>query len=133
MFTDADGGSHKLTDLKGRYALVNFWATWCGPCKLELPALQALKANLGGTLQVVTVSVDNSAAVAAKYLADNNLTGLDSYTDPSLDLSIALGANELPTTVLIDPNGNVIGRHTGGAEWDSPAAIATLQKIIGKS
>ena len=133
VFTDADGGSHKLTDFRGRYTLVNFWATWCGPCKVELPALQALKETMGNTLQVVTISVDKSADVAAKYLADNGVAGLDTYTDPSLDISIALGANELPTTVLIDPSGNVIGRHTGGAEWDSPSAVATLKGLIGKS
>jgi thiol-disulfide isomerase/thioredoxin len=131
-FTDADGGSHKLSDYKGRYALVNFWATWCGPCKVELPSLERLKAKMGGKLAVVTISLDTDPAAAVKYLTDNHLTGLDTYADPSLDLSVLLGANELPTTVLIDPAGNVIGRHTGGTEWDSPAAIAALDKIIAK-
>jgi thiol-disulfide isomerase/thioredoxin len=131
VFTDAQGGSHTLADYKGGYVLVNFWATWCAPCKVELPSLARLKDKMGDKLKVVTISVDKNADLAAKYLSDQGLAGLDTYTDSSLDLSIALGANELPTTVLIDPKGDAIGRHTGGAEWDSPAAIAALQKIIG--
>jgi hypothetical protein len=97
-----------------------------------LPSLERLKAKMGGKLAVVTISLDTDPAAAVKYLTDNHLTGLDTYADPSLDLSVLLGANELPTTVLIDPAGNVIGRHTGGTEWDSPAAIAALDKIIAK-
>lgn len=133
-FVDAQGGSHKLTDYKGKYVLVNFWATWCGPCKVELPSLERLKAKLGSNnLQVVTISIDKSADLAAKYLASKSLTGLDSYADPSLDLSTALGASEIPTTVLIDPASNVIGHHVGAAEWDGPQAVAALEKIIGQS
>ena len=133
-FTDAEGGMHNLADYKGRYVLVNFWATWCGPCKVELPALQALKAKLGGDrLAVITISLDNDPAQAAAYLAGKGLTGLDTFADPDLGLATAVGANELPVTLLIDPESNIIGRHTGGAEWDSPAAIATLQALIGKS
>lgn len=131
-FIGADGAMHSLADYKGRYVLVNFWATWCGPCKVELPALQALKASLDGDrLAVVTISLDNDPAQAAKYLADKGLTGLDRFADPDLGLATAVGANELPTTLLIDPDSNIIGRHTGGAEWDSPDAIAALDKIIG--
>jgi len=132
-FTDDAGGTHRLTDYKGSYVLVNFWATWCAPCKLELPSLAALKSKFSGNqLKVITISVDKSPAIAAKYLAQNGLTSLDSYTDPSLDLSIALGANALPTTVLIDPASNVIGRHVGGTKWDEPSAVAQLKKIIAK-
>jgi thiol-disulfide isomerase/thioredoxin len=133
-FTDAKGSSHRLADYKGRYVLVNFWATWCGPCKVELPALQALKAKLGGDrLAVVTISLDRDPAQAVAYLADKGLTGLDSFADPDLALASAVGANELPTTLLIDPESNIVGRHTGGAEWDSPEAVAALQKIIKTS
>jgi thiol-disulfide isomerase/thioredoxin len=132
-FVDPDGGSHKLADYKGKYVLVNFWATWCAPCKVELPSLERLKAKLGSDkLQVVTISIDKSPDLAAKYLTGKGLTGLDSYADPSLDLSTALGANEIPTTVLIDPDSNLIGHHTGGAEWDSPEAVAALEKLIAK-
>jgi thiol-disulfide isomerase/thioredoxin len=133
-FVDLQGGSHKLTDYKGKYVLVNFWATWCGPCKVELPSLERLQTKIGSDdFQVVTISIDKSADLAAKYLANKGLTGLDSFADPSLDLSTALGANEIPTTVLIDPASNMIGHHIGGAEWDGPAAVAALQKIIGAS
>ena len=131
-FVDTDGGAHKLADYKGGYVLVNFWATWCAPCKVELPSLERLKAKMGDQLKVVTISVDKSADIAAKYLSEKGLTGLTSYADPSLDLSVALGADGVPTTVLIDPAGDVIGRHAGSAEWDSPEAVAALEKIIAK-
>ena len=131
-FVDVQGGSHRLADYKGGYTLVNFWATWCAPCKVELPSLARLKDKMGDQLKVVTISVDKSADIAAKYLTEKGLTGLTSYADPSLDLSVALGADGVPTTVLIDPEGDVIGRHAGSAEWDSPEAVAALEKILAK-
>jgi thiol-disulfide isomerase/thioredoxin len=133
-FTDPGGGMHKLTDFKGTYVLVNFWATWCAPCKTELPSLARLKAAVApDKLKVVTISIDKNAQIAKKYLASKGLSDLDSYTDSSLDLSTALSADGVPTTVLIDPDSNIIGRHVGATEWDSPDMVAALTKIISKS
>ena len=133
-FTDPNGGSLKLTDFKGTYVLVNFWATWCAPCKTELPSLERLKARVApGKLKIITISIDKNAEIAAKYLAAKGMTDLDSYADPSLDLSTALGADGVPTTVLIDPDSNVIGRHVGATEWDNPKMVAALTEIISKS
>ena len=133
-FTDPNGGSHKLTDFKGTYVLVNFWATWCAPCKTELPSLERLKVGVApDKLKIITISIDKNAEIAAKYLAAKGMTDLDSYADPSLDLSTALGADGVPTTVLIDPDSNVIGRHVGATEWDNPKMVAALTEIISKS
>ena len=132
-FIDAHGVAHTLADYKGKYVLVNFWATWCGPCKVELPALQALKATLGDKLTVMTISLDTDPALAVAYLDNKGLNGLDRFADPDLGLATAIGANELPTTLLIDPESNIIGRHVGSAEWDRQEAIAALEKIVAKS
>ncbi len=126
-FTDA-AGRHTLASFKGHYVLLNMWATWCGPCVAELPALAKLKASVPG-LTVLAVDMDKGQVDAAGFLKSHNAAALGSLRDTDITLMRSFGAFGLPTTVLIDPKGNVIGRAEGPAEWASPDAIAYFKSL----
>ncbi len=131
--TDAKGTRQPLAGFKGRYVLLNLWATWCGPCVKELPALAKLKAALPPA-QVAVVAVDvgrGTPADARSFLDAHDAKALDAYIDSNIALLRAFNAFGLPLTVLIDPQGREIGRAVGPAQWDSPDAIAWF-KSLGK-
>jgi thiol-disulfide isomerase/thioredoxin len=128
-----DGRPMSLADFRGRVVLVNFWATWCGPCVAEMPSLDRLEAELGGKdFTVLTLSEDRNPAVIAPFYEKHGLRRLKRYHDPSGALSRAFGIRGLPTTVLIDRRGREVGRIEGPAEWDSPAALALIRHFIGQ-
>ena len=128
-FTDASG-RHALAAYKGHYVLLNMWATWCGPCVAELPALAKLKASVPG-LTVLAVDMDKGQVDAAGFLKSHNAAALGSLRDTDITLMRSFGAFGLPTTVLIDPKGNVIGRAEGPAEWASPESISYFKSVTG--
>ena len=134
-----DGPSGQKTPLsafKGRVLLVNFWATWCGPCRVEMPTLDRLQAQLGGPdFQVVTVSIDTKDTTAAQpFLRQIGGTNLAFYADPTLSTANALRDRGLmtgvPTTLLIDGAGCRVGMMDGQARWDSPAATRLIRQMI---
>jgi thiol-disulfide isomerase/thioredoxin len=127
-FTDAAGTRHALASYKGHYVLLNMWATWCAPCVAELPALAKLKASVPG-LTVLAVDMDKGPVDAAGFLKGHNAESLGSLRDTDITLMRGFGAYGLPTTVLIDPNGKVVGRAEGPAEWASPDAIAYFKSL----
>jgi len=129
---DGTGTVVSLSRFRGRVLLLNFWATWCGPCKREMPALDRLQAALGGpAFAVITVSVDRKGkAVVAPWLRANGLGNLPLYLDPGRRLFRAFGATGLPTSFVIDHRGRVAGVIEGAAEWDSAAAKAFLGYFI---
>jgi thiol-disulfide isomerase/thioredoxin len=128
-----DGRPMRLADFKGRVVLVNFWATWCGPCVAEMPSLDRLEARLGGEdFAVLTVSEDRSPAVIAPFFDQHRLRHLKRYHDPGGALSRGFGIRGLPTTILIDREGREAGRIEGPAEWDSPQAEALIRHFIGE-
>ena len=106
-FTDAAGVRHPLASYKGHYVLLNMWATWCAPCVAELPALTRLKAAVPG-LTVLAVNMDRGQVDAAGFLKSHNASSLGSLRDTDIALMKNFGAFGLPTTVLIDPKGNVV-------------------------
>jgi len=120
-FADRDGRARILADWKGRVVLLNFWATWCGPCVAEMPALDRLQKDLGGgDFEVVTVSVDREGMKSvAPFMARYQLTALAPYLDPDAALFRAFGQKALPVTYLIGRDGRAAGRMEGAAEWDS--------------
>ena len=127
----ADGRPISLTDFRGRVVLLNFWATWCGPCVAEMPSLDRLEAELGGEgFTVVAVSQDRNPAVVQPFFAENAIQHLARYHDPAGALSRAFGIRGLPTSVLIDREGRVVGRIEGPAEWDSGAAKALIRYFM---
>lgn len=121
LFDDPNGTKTSLASFAGKPFVLNLWATWCGPCKVEMPALDKIAAE--GKLPVVTVSQDLDGATAvAPYFAAAKFTALKAYLDPKLGLSAALGNPSLPTTILYDAQGREVWRMTGGMEWTSPTA-----------
>jgi thiol-disulfide isomerase/thioredoxin len=127
-FTDASGARHTLASYKGHYVLLNMWATWCAPCVAELPALTRLKTAAPG-LTVLAVNMDRGQVDAAGFLKSHNAAVLGSLRDTDITLMRSFGAFGLPTTVLIDPKGNVVGRAEGPATWDSPDSIAYFKSL----
>lgn len=131
-FTNDRGSNLLLQDLRGRPILLNIWATWCVPCRKEMPALDRLQADIGGTeLLVLPLSIDRQGLpVVKKFYDDLDLLSLGIYIDQS-DASGILNVVGVPTTLLIDRDGQEIGRKIGPAEWDSPEVIALLREHLG--
>lgn len=128
-FTDAQGAPVTLADKRGRVVLMNFWATWCAPCVREMPSLGRLQANFDKSVfEVVLISEDRDAGVIEPFYQRLGLDNLAAYHDPRARLTRQLSVAGLPTTILIDRNGNEVGRVIGPAEWDSPAAIELIRR-----
>ena len=133
-FTDGDGRSRTLSDFKGKVVLLNVWATWCVPCRKEMPTLDRLQGALGGAdFQVVALSIDrNGPDVVRKFYGEVGIRHLDMHIDRSGTAVRELGAVGLPTTLLIDRAGREVGRLVGPAEWDAPKMIAVIRRQIGQ-
>ena len=134
-FVDAAGSPRKLSDWKGRTVLLNLWATWCVPCRKEMPALDNLQGKVGGkNFEVVAVNIDTSGPDKPKaFLKDGNLTRLDFFSDQKAkvfqDLKSAGLALGMPTSVLIDGEGCEIAAISGGAGWDSDEAVKLITAV----
>jgi thiol-disulfide isomerase/thioredoxin len=135
-FEDSDGKTRKLSDWRGRTVLLNLWATWCVPCRKEMPALGELQAKLGGQdFEVVAVNIDTRNLDRPKdFLKEANLTRLGFYNDQKAkifqDLKAVGRALGMPTSVLIDGNGCEIGTIAGPAEWASDDAIKLIKAAV---
>lgn len=128
-FTDASGNPMTLADFKGKTILLNLWATWCAPCREEMPALDRLEQELGSdSFQVVALAVDRAGPEAAqKFLDEIGVKSLKLYADTTTRSGSALRVVGMPTTILIDPEGREIGRLPGPYEWDEPEAQALIK------
>jgi len=136
-FRDRDGGEQTLADWKGRTVLLNLWATWCVPCREEMPALQALQQAMGGeAFEVVPVSIDiGEPAKPLAFYEEHNLADLGFHHDGSMGVfnnskkrGLAFG---LPATLLVDIEGCVIGAMNGPADWASEDAKALVRRALG--
>ncbi|AHB47481.1 redoxin [Hyphomicrobium nitrativorans NL23] len=128
-FTDGDGKPMTLADFKGKTILLNLWATWCAPCREEMPSLDRLQQEFGSdTFEVVALAVDRAGPeTAQKFLDEIGVTSLKLYSDTTTRSGSALRAVGMPTTILIDAEGREIGRLPGPYEWDAPEAKALIQ------
>ncbi len=133
-FQDGNGKPLKLSQWRGRVALVNLWATWCGPCRKEMPDLAELQKELGSDqFEVVAISVDKKGVEAsAAFLKETGAENLKLYVEPSLTILNDLQAIGLPATVLIDRQGNEIGRLLGPADWASPEAKTLIKAALAE-
>jgi thiol-disulfide isomerase/thioredoxin len=133
-FVDGAGAPKTLKDFRGKTVLLNLWATWCAPCREEMPSLDRLQAELGSDkFEVVALAVDRTGAEAArKFLDSIKVTNLALYADPTTRSGSALRAVGMPTTILIDPEGRELGRLPGPAEWDSEAAKRLVRETLGQ-
>ena len=128
-FVDVEERPASLADFGGKVVLLNIWATWCAPCRREMPTLDRLQAELGGPdFEVVALSVDRAGhEVVRKFYANFGITNLAIYIDSTQRALRDLGVVGLPTTLLIDRAGRELGRLIGPAEWDSPSMLAFVR------
>lgn len=132
-FRGPDGKYRTMEDYKGRYVLVNLWATWCGYCLEELPSLDRLKKKAkGSNLDVVAISVESSATIPGlkEFLRLRGIGDFALNYDHDGDVKYALPSSVLPVTFLINPEGRVIYSLGGKTIWDSPGALAFLETFI---
>lgn len=130
-FTAPNGDTVKLADFKGQPLLVNLWATWCGPCIAEMPALDKLATREAGRVQVIALSQDMKGRPAVDlWWKDQKLVTLQPYIDAKADMSFALGGGTLPTTVYFDRDGRELWRIVGASQWDGEAARALLDEGV---
>lgn len=131
-FEDAEGNAVTLAQWRGKTVLVNFWATWCAPCRAEMPSLDALQRELGGTeFQVLTIATGrNPPPAMQKFFAEVGITDLPQLRDPKRALSREMGVFGLPTTVILNADGAEIARMTGDADWHSGDALMFLRAVI---
>jgi len=137
-FKDADGKERKLSEWSDRLVLLNLWATWCVPCRKEMPALEALQQKLGGPgFEVVAVNIDTRDGDKPKaWLKEVGITGLNYYADPTAkifqDLKALGKAFGMPTTLLVDGKGCEVATLAGPAEWASEDAVKFIESALGK-
>jgi thiol-disulfide isomerase/thioredoxin len=130
-FAGLDGKPVALADFKGKFLILNLWATWCHPCLKEMPSLQKLQASLAPGLIVLAVSEDRGGAdVVGPFIAKLDLGDLEIALDPNSAAIHTLRARGLPTTLVIDRNGQILGKVEGGADWDSDQLRAVLNKLM---
>jgi len=136
-FADAAGAPKKLSDWRGKTLLVNLWATWCVPCRKEMPALETLQTKLGGpSFEVVAINIDTRDPDKPKsFLKEANLTRLGYFNDQKAksfqDLKAVGRALGMPTSVLVDGQGCEIATIAGPAEWGSDDALKLVKAALG--
>jgi len=130
-----DAGQAHLSDYEGKYVLVNFWATWCPPCRKEMPMLSALQDEFGGdTFEVLTLATGrNNPAGIKKFFDEIGVTNLPRHQDPKGAVARDMAVLGLPITVILDPDGNEIARLRGEADWNSDSARAVIGALVAGS
>ncbi|WP_099826218.1 TlpA disulfide reductase family protein [Oceaniglobus indicus] len=130
-FSDPDGGEHRLADWQGKIVLLNFWATWCAPCRHEMPALDALQKQLGSDdFEVVTLATGRNAVPAIERFFDEvGVTSLPILLDAKQAVAREMAVLGLPITVILDREGREIARLRGDADWNSDSARAILTAL----
>jgi thiol-disulfide isomerase/thioredoxin len=128
----ADGSEGALSDYAGQHVVLNFWATWCAPCREEMPSLQALQSELGGeAFAVVTLATGrNPPQAIQRFFEETGVTDLPQYRDIDQQIAREMGIFGLPITVILNPEGQEIARLRGDAHWDSPEAIALIEALL---
>ncbi|WP_037294830.1 TlpA disulfide reductase family protein [Roseobacter sp. AzwK-3b] len=131
-FTRDDGTTGTLADYQGKHVVLNFWATWCAPCRKEMPMLSELQTELGGdTFEVVTLATGRNAPPAMKKFFDEiGVDNLPLHRDPQSAIAREMGVFGLPITVILTPEGQEIARLQGDAHWNSDSAKAILRALI---
>jgi len=132
-FQDGNGKERTIADWKGKVVLLNLWATWCAPCRKEMPGLDRLQKVLGSDkFEVLALAVDRAGPEKArKFLAETKVERLPLYIDTTARAGSALRAIGMPTTLLLDAEGREIGRLVGPAEWDSEDALRLIRAQLG--
>jgi thiol-disulfide isomerase/thioredoxin len=134
-FKNAQGADTRLSQWQGRVVLLNLWATWCAPCRKEMPTLNEVQKKLGSKdFEVVALSVDRKGPEASTaFLKETGAGSLGLYVDDTTKSLDDLQAFGLPVTLLIDRKGHEIGRLLGPAEWNSAEAAALIKAALAEA
>lgn len=134
-FIDGVGAPRSLSDFRGRVILLNLWATWCVPCRKEMPALDRLQAALGGPgFEVLALSFDQGGvAVVKSFYEELDLRALRIYVDQNGDALGKLGSVGIPLTLLVDRDGRELWRVIGPREWDQPVEVNRIRSHLAQS
>lgn len=131
VLTGPDGQDTSLAAVTaGKWAVVNFWATWCAPCRSEMPGLDRLQAAMPDLAVVPVATGRNPPEAIARFWDEAGIANLATLTDPKSGLARQMGIAGLPVTVIVNPQGQEVARLIGDAEWDSPAALDALQRLM---
>jgi thiol-disulfide isomerase/thioredoxin len=128
VLKDVDGREHRLADYRGKVVLVNFWATWCEPCRAEMPSLDRLQQRSAGRVVVLAVAYGEGEARVGEFLAKVPV-GFPVLLDRDLAIAKAWKARVLPTTFVIDPGGRIRYRAIGELDWSAPAIASIVRKL----
>lgn len=129
VLLDGSEAEHTLAEYQGKWVVLNFWATWCAPCRAEMPSLDRLQVAMPEIAVVPVATGRNAVSQIGKFYAEAGVVNLPVLRDPKSELARAMGVLGLPVTVILDPEGREVARLIGDAEWDSPAALAVLKAI----
>ena len=134
-FLDETGAEIRLSDLRGKVVLVNFWATWCAPCRVEMPTLAALQTARGGDdFAVVTIATGRNAPQSmTRFFDEIGVTNLPLYTDPQQTLARDLGVMGLPVSLILNRDGAEVARLMGDADWASTDALVIIDALLTDS
>jgi thiol-disulfide isomerase/thioredoxin len=130
VLLDASDQPHSLSNWAGKWVVLNFWATWCAPCRHEMPSLDRLQAAMPGIAVVPVATGRNSVIGVDKFYAEAGVTRLPNLRDDKSALARGMGVMGLPVTVILNPEGQEVGRLIGDAEWDSASAQAVLTALM---
>ena len=130
--TDMADGARGLEEFEGRWVVLNFWATWCAPCREEMPSLDRLQAAMPDLAVVALATGPNPKPAIEKFWGEVGIEQLTLLRDPNSDLARGMGVMGLPVTVVLDPEGQEVARLIGGAEWDSEGAQAVLGALLAE-
>jgi len=127
----ANGSTLKLSDLKGKVVLLNFWATWCPPCREEIPSMMKLNSLMAGKpFQMVAISVDEGGKPAVESFFKESGFSLPAYVDESGASAKSYGVTGIPESFVIDKQGVIVKKIIGGFAWDSPEAVSFLEELM---
>ncbi len=127
---DEAGQPETLEAYRGKWVVLNFWATWCAPCRLEMPSLDRLQVALPDLVVLPVATGRNPPEAIARFYEEAGVKNLPILRDPKAALSRSAGVLGLPVTLILNPEGQEVGRLIGGAEWDSPEALALLDALM---
>ncbi len=130
VLLDAEDGEHSLAEYRGKWVVLNFWATWCAPCRREMPSLERLQAAMPELAVVPVATGRNAVEGIRRFFDEAGVKALPILRDPQSELARGMGVMGLPVTVILNPEGQEVARLIGDAEWDSDSAKAVLGALV---
>jgi thiol-disulfide isomerase/thioredoxin len=127
---DADDAARSLAEYRGKWVILNFWATWCAPCRYEMPSLDRLQAAMPEIAVVPVATGRNAVTGIVRFFEEESIVNLPILRDPTSELARSMSVMGLPVTVILNPEGQEVARLIGDAEWDSASAKAIMAALV---